>query len=70
MKVLHLVCNAHLDPVWIWDWDEGACEAISTYYSAVELLNEYDYIFCHNEAILYRYVENTPPNCLRKFKKR
>ena len=69
MKVLHLVCNAHLDPVWMWDWDEGACEALSTYYSAVELLNEYDYIFCHNEAILYRYVEKYAPELFAKIQK-
>jgi len=20
---LHLVCNAHLDPAWQWDWQSG-----------------------------------------------
>ena len=24
MKELHLICNAHLDPVWQWDWNEGS----------------------------------------------
>ena len=28
-KTIHLVCNAHLDPVWLWDWEEGAGEALS-----------------------------------------
>ncbi len=23
MKELHLVCNAHIDPVWQWEWEEG-----------------------------------------------
>ena len=58
MKELHLVCNAHLDPVWMWDWQEGAAEAISTFYSAVELADEFDYVFCHNEALLYEFIEN------------
>ena len=44
MKKLHLVCNAHLDPVWMWNWDEGAVTALATYYAAVELAEEYDYI--------------------------
>lgn len=57
MKELHLICNAHLDPVWQWDWNEGATAALATFYSAVELANEYDYIFCHNEALLYEYIE-------------
>lgn len=57
MKTLHLVCNSHLDPVWQWDWDEGATAAFATFYSAVSLASKYDYIFCHNEVILYEYVE-------------
>ncbi len=61
MKTLHLVCNAHLDPVWMWDWHEGAAEALATYYSAVELAGEYDYIFCHNEVLIYQYVERFAP---------
>nr|MBO4517723.1 alpha-mannosidase [Clostridia bacterium] len=69
MKVLHLVCNAHLDPVWMWDWDEGACAALSTFYSAAELLDEYDYVFCHNEAVLYQYVEKYAPELFAKIKK-
>lgn len=61
MKCLYLICNAHLDPVWMWDWPEGAATAISTFYSAVELSEEFDYIFCHNEALLYEYIEKYDP---------
>ena len=61
MKKLHLVCNSHLDPVWQWDWDEGASAALATFYSAVRLADRYDYIFCHNEVILYEYIERFEP---------
>ena len=61
MKKLHLICNSHLDPVWMWDWEEGAGAAISTYYQAVEFCKEYDYVFCHNEALLYEYIEKYDP---------
>ncbi len=61
MKELHLICNAHLDPVWQWDWNEGAAAALATFYSACELADEYDYIFCHNEALLYEYIEEYDP---------
>ncbi|MCQ2449103.1 MAG: alpha-mannosidase, partial [Clostridia bacterium] len=61
MKKLHLVCNSHLDPVWQWDWAEGASAALCTFYSAVRLAEEYDYIFCHNEVILYEYIEKYDP---------
>lgn len=61
MKKLHLVCNSHLDPVWQWNWDEGAAAALATFYSAVRLADKYDYIFCHNEVILYEYIERFDP---------
>lgn len=44
MKKLHLICNAHLDPVWLWDWEEGAAAALATFRSAVALAGEYDFI--------------------------
>lgn len=69
MKELHLVCNAHLDPVWMWDWQEGASEAISTFYSAVELADEFDYVFCHNEALLYEFIEKYDPALFERIKR-
>ena len=57
-KKLHLLCNAHLDPVWQWEWEEGAAEALSTFRIAAQFCEEYDgFIFCHNEALLYKWVE-------------
>lgn len=61
MKRLHLICNSHLDPVWQWQWEEGISAALSTFQSAVNLAEEFDYIFCHNEAILYQAVEQHAP---------
>ena len=61
MKKLHLICNSHIDPVWMWDWEEGFGTAISTFYQAAEFCDEYDYIFCHNEAILYAFIEQYDP---------
>lgn len=59
---IHLICNAHLDPVWLWDWEEGAGEALSTFRSAATLCEEFpEFIFNHNEAILYRWVEEYEP---------
>lgn len=61
LKKVHLICNAHIDPVWQWDWEEGASAAISTFQSAVNLAEKYDYIFCHNEVTVYRYAERFAP---------
>ena len=68
MKELHLICNAHLDPVWQWDWNEGATAALATFYAAAEIADEYDYIFCHNEALLYEYVETYDPALFARIK--
>ena len=57
MKKLFLVCNAHLDPVWLWEWQEGATAAIATFRSAANFCEEYDgFVFCHNEALLYQWT--------------
>ena len=40
MKKLHLLCNAHIDPVWQWEWEEGASAALSTFQSAANLAEE------------------------------
>jgi alpha-mannosidase len=67
---IHLVCNAHLDPVWLWDWEEGAGEALSTFRSAVALCQEFPaFVFNHNEAILYRWVEEYEPALFRKIQR-
>ena len=59
---VHLICNAHLDPVWQWRWEEGASEALATFRTAVDILNEHDrLVFCHNEAVLYQWVERYDP---------
>jgi len=64
---VHLICGAHLDPVWQWRWEEGAAEAIATFGTAVELLNEHPgLVFCHNEAWLYRLVESLDPALFRR----
>jgi alpha-mannosidase len=65
--VIHLICNAHLDPVWQWRWEEGAAEAISTFAVAVRLLREFPaFVFNHNEAILYRWVQEYDPPLFRE----
>ncbi len=62
MKTMHLICNAHLDPVWLWQWPEGAAEAVSTFRVAADLCERFDaFIFNHNEVILYRWVEEYEP---------
>ncbi len=68
MKEVHLICNAHLDPIWQWEWEEGAAAALSTFRAAADLCDEFDYVFCHNEAVLYRYIEQYAPSLFARIK--
>lgn len=68
--ILHLVCNAHIDPVWIWDWQDGCLNALSTFRHAVDFLAEYpELIFNHNEALLYEWVEQHDPELFAAIQK-
>jgi len=59
---VHLVCNAHLDPVWLWQWEDGLTEALSTFRVACDFCDDFPgFIFCHNEAVLYKWVEDNDP---------
>ncbi len=69
-KRLHLICNAHLDPVWLWEWEEGAAEALSTFRCAADFCAEFDgFVFNHNEAVLYRWVQEYEPTLFKRIQK-
>jgi alpha-mannosidase len=67
---IHLICNAHLDPVWQWRWEEGCSEALATFANAVEILHEHPgLIFNHNEAVLYEWVRRYDPSLFREIQR-
>lgn len=69
MKKIHLICNAHLDPVWLWRWEEGCTEAISTFRTAERFTDEFPgFTFNHNEAILYQWVKENEPDLYERIK--
>ena len=68
MKKIHLICNSHLDPVWMWDWEEGFGEAISTFHQAELFCREFDFIFNHNEAVLYEFIEKHDPELFARIR--
>lgn len=67
---IHLICHAHLDPVWLWKWEEGLTETLSTFRVAAEFCEKHDgFVFCHNESLLYRWVEEHDPDLFRRIRK-
>ena len=70
MKTVYLICNAHIDPVWQWEWEEGAAEALSTFRTAADLCEEFDgFVFNHNEAMLYRWIEEYEPQLFSRIQR-
>lgn len=64
---IHLICNAHIDPVWLWTWHEGAAEAVSTFRTAVDFCEKYNgLVFNHNEVLIYQWVEEFEPALFAK----
>lgn len=71
MKRVHLICNAHLDPVWLWRWQEGCTEALSTFRTAEAFTEEFpDFVFNHNEAILYEWVKENEPELFARIQQK
>lgn len=57
-RTLHMIANAHLDPVWLWQWQEGYQEAKATFRSALDRLCEYpEWVFTSSSAAIYEWIE-------------
>lgn len=68
-KRIHLICNAHIDPTWQWEWEEGAAEALSTFRSAADFCEDFeDFVFNHNEVSLYRWILEYEPELFERIK--
>ena len=59
---LHLIGNAHIDPVWLWSWQEGFQEIKATFRSALDLLEAYpEFTFTASTAAYYEWIEHSDP---------
>ena len=67
---VHMVANAHLDPVWLWPWQAGADEAIATCRSACDFLDEYPELrFSRGEAWVYKQVRSLDPDLFERIRR-
>lgn len=68
---IHLVGNAHIDPVWLWRWQEGFAEIKATFQSALDRLEEFpDFVFTSACAAYYKWVEENDPVMFEEIRKR
>jgi alpha-mannosidase len=58
----HLLANAHLDPVWLWDWREGLNQGITTCHTVVRLMDEFpELTFLRGESSVYKHIQEYAP---------
>lgn len=70
-RVLHMIGNAHLDPVWLWPWQEGYQEARATFRSVLDRMDEYpDFIFTCDQIVLLAWVEEQDPELFARIQER
>lgn len=70
-RTLYMIGNAHLDPVWLWSWEEGYQEARATFWSAIDRMDEYpDFIFTCDQIVLLSWVEESDPELFERITER
>ncbi|MDN4072995.1 alpha-mannosidase [Fictibacillus terranigra] len=70
-ETFHMIGNAHLDPVWLWQWQEGFQETKATFRSVLDRMNEYDdFIFTSSSAAMYEWVEENNPEMFEEIRQR
>ncbi|CAM3351515.1 Alpha-mannosidase [Deinococcus saxicola] len=67
--VLHMIGNGHIDPVWLWNWQEGFQEIKATYRSALDRLAEDpDFIFTCSSAAHLAWIEENEPEMFEEIR--
>jgi len=70
MITVHLVFNAHIDPVWLWPWQSGLDALLATCRNACDRLDGHpDLHFVRNEAWAYREVERIDPALFERIRR-
>ncbi|MBQ8356945.1 MAG: alpha-mannosidase [Clostridia bacterium] len=71
MKKIYMVGNAHLDPVWLWQWQEGFAEIKATFRSVLDRMKEFDdFIFTSACGAYYMWIEQSDPGMFREIQER
>ena len=70
-KRVYLIGNAHLDPVWLWQWQEGFAEVKATFRSALDRIRQFDdFIFTSACAAYYMWIEKSDPEMFAEIRQR
>ncbi len=66
-----MIGNAHIDPVWLWRWQEGFHEVKATFRSALDFMKEYpSFTFTASSAVFYEWIEQNDPEMFAEIRQR
>ncbi len=70
-RKIHLIGNAHLDPIWLWQWQEGLAEIKATFRSALDRMKEFEnFIFTSACGSYYMWIEKSDPSMFEEIRQR
>ena len=70
-RKVYLIGNGHIDPVWMWRWQEGYAEVKATFQSALDRMNEFpDFVFTCSSVAFFQWVEENCPEMFEEIKVR
>ena len=68
---VHVIGDTHIDPVWLWPWQEGVSVVLGTFRSALDRMNETSSLtFSSGSAQFYQWVADNDPAMLDEIRRR
>ncbi len=70
-KKIKMIGNAHIDPVWLWNWQEGYQEVKATFKAVLDIMNEDEnFYFTCSSSIFFEWIEKSNPKMFEEITKR
>ena len=70
-KKIHMIGNTHIDPVWLWEREEGMQEVKSSFLSALDRMDEFpDFIFTHSSISYLAWMKENCPEAFERIRQR
>lgn len=69
-RSVHLLCNSHVDAAWLWEWQEGAAEALALARTVADICEKFPgLVFNRNEAMVHEWIAEYDPALFQRIRK-
>ncbi len=66
---LHMIGHGHIDPTWLWNWQEGFEEVRATFKSVLDLMDDHEaFCFTSSSACFFQWVKDSDPELFERLK--